>query len=365
MFCASWKLNGIFFSFLFLLKQMKGLREELARTRKTGAKGDQPVDDGFKAPTPKIGANAVEGLACCSALDCIEFRLLECAEDVSKPGFPPSFAHQHFGDEEKIYGYPGLRISHYYSSGSLQLYTRIAFDRREPGAVPEDISGALSVYMPDEDVELESSWSSPSVDAILERVEKDKKSGWMPPGQQISSYSVGKEKFQIRFGNIADAGMREFWQRMRPFLIWFVDAANFFDDTDDRWDVFMLFREPNVIGGSLCFCGFATSYHFFAWSGLSPSQTNEPAMERFASEAGPKVVAPGVEEVVSSLVTRSYNHSANAARPWYQRRVRVSQFLILPPFQRAGHGVRLFETLCQYSRSAYAPLRDITVEGSF
>lgn len=194
-----------------------------------------PSSDGFKAP-----------LSRCNALECIDFRLLEGPADVEKPGFAPTFAHQHFGDDEVILGYRGLKISHYYSCGSLQLHTRISFSHREAGAVPDDIASKLRVYMPDEDCEPESVWSAPSIDSVLDRVRLDTQNGWTPPGEQISSYTSGGRTFQIRRANIADAGMRQYWQRMRPFLIWFVDAANFFDDTDDRWDVFMLFQEPKV-----------------------------------------------------------------------------------------------------------------------
>ena len=127
----------------------------------------------------------------------------------------------------------------------------------------------------------------------------------------------------------------------------------------------MLFQEPKSPGGALRFCGFATCYNFFAWggSGRAPGQPKTPEMERFTSAAGPKVVSPAVEEIVSSFVTNSYSALASGKRPWYDRRVRVSQFLILPPWQRAGHGAHLFETMCQWSRSFYSPLRDITVEG--
>lgn len=311
------------------------------------------MSDSFKPPLPKV-----EDVTRVKALECIDFRLVSGVEDLERPGFRPTFAHQHFGDEEMIAGYEGLRISHYYSCGSLQLCTRIVFDRRDPLRA-DDVAAKLRFYMPDEDCEGEEQWSASSPEAVLERVRLDAKNGWQPPGQQIAGYTVGAETFQIRRANIADPGMRQYWQRMRPFLIWFVDAANYFDDTDERWDVFMLFREPKKDAGCLCFCGFATIYNFFAWKGRSKDAPNPP--ERFASAAGPQIVSPAVEELVTSMITHSY--PVQQPRQWYERRVRVSQFLVLPPWQRAGHGARLFETLCQWARSFYAPVRDITVEG--
>ncbi len=357
---------------------MKAVREELAQLRQSNleteaaaARAPPPAavgNEGFKAPAlPSRAPNPTVELATVSALEAIDFRLVEGPEDVEKRGFAPAFAHQHFGDDEVVRGYPDLRISHFYSAGSLQLFTRITHGLKQPAAVPADVGAVLRVYMPDEDVETEDKWGAPSLDALLERVEEDKRTRWTPPGQQIARYEQGGRHYQVRHGNVGEPGMRAYHQRMRPFVIWFVDAANFIDDQDNRWDVFMLFREPAAHDGSYCFCGYATSYTFFSWAGSGSNQQQESKdqLERFASMQGPQVASAEVEKIVASFVSRSYEQLAatvSEASPWYQRRFRVSQFLILPPFQRSGHGVRLFETMCQWARSAYAPLRDVTVE---
>ena len=350
---------------------MRAIRDELAQLRKAnleteeGARHAAPTAPApeFKAPASlpaKAPKAAEQDVASCRALEVIDFRLVEGPEDVEKPGFAPTFAHQHFGDDEEIRGYRGLRVSHYYAAGSLQLFTRIAYAEKQPGAV--DVGAALRQYMPDEDVEQEAQWGAPSLDNLLDRVAAERRNGWQPPGRQIGGFEAGGRRFQVRRGNIAEPGMRAYHQRMRPFVIWFVDAANFIDDHDDRWDVFMLFREPATPGGSFCLCGYATSYTFFSWAGAKQQQQQ---LERFVSAQGPQVASLAVEGIVAAFVSRSYEQMAQqtaAAAPWYERRFRVSQFLILPPFQRAGHGARLFEAMCDYARGAYAPLRDITVE---
>ena len=80
----------------------------------------------------------------------------------------------------------------------------------------------------------------------------------------------------------------------------------------------------------------------------------------------PQVASPAVEQIVASIVTGAYDNTTqetnHAIKPWYERRFRISQFLILPPFQRSGHGARLFEIVYQWAALHYAPLRDITVE---
>jgi hypothetical protein len=187
---------------------MRQIRDELAQLRQANLETEeaarhQPAADAFKPPAAlraKAGQSAPEVAPSCKALDVIDFRLVEGPEDVEKPGFAPTFAHQHFGDDEVISGYRGLRVSHYYSAGSLQLFTRISFAEKQPGAV--DVGAALRVYMPDEDVELESQWAASSLDDLLERVAAERQSGWQPPGRQIGSYESGGRQVHNCFSSM-------------------------------------------------------------------------------------------------------------------------------------------------------------------
>jgi histone acetyltransferase 1 len=150
---------------------------------------------------------------------------------------------------------------------------------------------------------------------------------------------------------------------MRPFIIWYVDGANFVDDLDDKWDVFMLFKVPKEADKAWCLAGYVTCYSFFAWSGKSDKKdAAEKPLERAPSMQGPQQVAPNVEAVVSSIVTNAYDRIADSAPRWYERRFRISQFLIFPLFQRSGHGAKLFHIIYNWALSHYHPLRDITVE---
>ena len=353
---------------------MKKLRQELAELRSNRIEEEEAERAVFAAPDDPAAASAAaekpEGV---NALDVIEFRMVERREDAERPGFAPAFAHQHF-EEERIVGFENLHVTHWYAADTLLLHTRVSFSAK---SLPcSDVEGSLRQYMPDAEVESEREWSAQSLDELLERAEKERRE-WQPPGSVIFGYRKEERAFQVRHGNVSDPKVRRYLQRARPFLIWFVDAANFIDDTDPKWDVFFLFREPTRPGEAFVLCGFATSYSFFSWAGRglkltkdgansidsSSSSFSEPRLERFLSaQSESRVLSEPVETLVASWISRSYLDGSPSALPWYERRFRVSQFLVLPPHQRAGHGARLFEAMCGWAKTAYAPLRDITVE---
>ncbi|KNC71815.1 hypothetical protein SARC_15641, partial [Sphaeroforma arctica JP610] len=85
-------------------------------------------------------------------------------------------------------------------------------------------------------------------------------------------------------------GIHELHCRMHTFVMMFIDAASFVDATDERWRFYMLFKTQTSSDGTTSyeFAGFSTLYNFYAY---------------------PHHIRP-----------------------------RTSQFLLLPSFQRQGHG---------------------------
>jgi len=115
------------------------------------------------------------------------------------------------------------------------------------------------------------------------------------------------------------AGFKAYHERMRTFLLWFIDGASYIDEDDDRWDYFPVFEKKSVEGNGLAnghgarynFVGYTTVYRYYAY---------------------PQKIRP-----------------------------RISQVLILPPYQRQGLGAEMLQTIYNfYSRQA--DVLDITVE---
>jgi histone acetyltransferase 1 len=54
-------------------------------------------------------------------------------------------------------------------------------------------------------------------------------------------FSDNQERhFAIFKTGIESPGFREYHERLRTFLLWFVDAASYLDDDDDRWSFYLL-----------------------------------------------------------------------------------------------------------------------------
>ena len=114
-------------------------------------------------------------------------------------------------------------------------------------------------------------------------------SQFKPIGIKMHQYNVetsaGTRKFAIYKANISYCeNLQEYHKRVQVFLLWFVDAASYIDDDDDRWDFYFLFEL--LEGDRYALAGYATVYNFFAY---------------------PDHIRP-----------------------------RISQILVLPPFQRMG-----------------------------
>jgi hypothetical protein len=72
--------------------------------------------------------------------------------------FGPGFAHQVFGEGEKVVGYKGLKIQQFYAPGSLYCFTRIHFDERRTKPEPShpDLWAALREWHPEPEVSVSS-----------------------------------------------------------------------------------------------------------------------------------------------------------------------------------------------------------------
>uniref|UniRef100_A0A8C9LEB1 histone acetyltransferase n=1 Tax=Pavo cristatus TaxID=9049 RepID=A0A8C9LEB1_PAVCR len=130
----------------------------------------------------------------------------------------------------------------------------------------------------------------------------EKEVNFKPFGMLLHTYSA----------DMTCPGFREYHERLQTFLMWFIETASFIDVDDERWNYFIVFEKYNKDGATLfATVGYMTVYNYYVY----PDKT----------------------------------------------RPRVSQMLILPPFQGEGHGAQLLETVHRYYMSSPTVL-DITAE---
>ncbi|XP_033624835.1 histone acetyltransferase type B catalytic subunit-like isoform X2 [Asterias rubens] len=249
----------------------------------------------------------------CSSNDVIELKLVREEADVFNDDkiFQPEFTHQLFGQSENIFGYKGLKVQLYFTAARLVPYLHMTssskvnsklFDGVKADNVLKTIIDQLEIQPLD------------NLDKFLTVISDD--STFQPMGDLLHAYSVEGEgparHFEVYSNSITTPGFKEYHERLQTFLWWYIDAASYIDTDDEKWDYYTIFERYSVDGNKrYAVAGYATAYRYYAY---------------------PDLIRP-----------------------------RISQVLILPPFQRQGHGVHLLEAMYTHFRNDNKVL-DVTVE---
>ncbi|XP_070535512.1 histone acetyltransferase type B catalytic subunit-like isoform X2 [Ptychodera flava] len=231
--------------------------------------------------------------------------------DDDDKNFCPEFTHQIFGQNENIFGYKDLKIHLYYSAAQLNYYlSKSCSEKVDParydGVQADDVTRMI--------IEKLGIHPMDNLESFVTSLGKE--SNFTPSGMMLHSYKTHKDgvdqQFEIYKVDMSVAGFREYHEKLQTFLWWFIDAVSYIDVDDDRWQFYLLFEKFTVDGAArYSIVGYSTVYKYYAYP--------------------------------------------NKIRP------RVSQMLVLPPYQRQGHGAQLLETIYIDYRQDLDVL-DITVE---
>lgn len=133
-----------------------------------------------------------------------------------------------------------------------------------------------------------------------------------PAGEKIHEFTIEGRTFQVYICESSTANFQKYHARLESFIFWFIDASSRIDH-DERWRFFVVYEKFE----------------------------NKDGETRYASVGYSSVYL--------------YFHYPDKIRP------RISQFLILPPFQRKGIGAKLLKTIYEHFQSQET-VCDITVE---
>ncbi|KAI0933501.1 hypothetical protein AcV5_005629 [Taiwanofungus camphoratus] len=245
-------------------------------------------------------------------------------------GFHPTFTYPIFGEDEKIYGFRGLTVDLKFASGSLAQYLSVSYTDRLPStSTVDDVEATLRNFIPADYYTDEA--------AFLARVEADALT-FTPLGTRIFAYTrpastlsrKGKHvaipqvlspedeetvDFEVYHSTWATPGFREYHRRMQLFILLYIEAGSYIREDEETWEFVVLYEkrkrrsDPKV--GTYHFVGYATLYPFYCFP----------------------------EKV----------------------RMRISQFVILPPYQQEGHGSALYAAVYQHVLGA-GHIAELTVE---
>uniref|UniRef100_A0A182JIJ8 Histone acetyltransferase type B catalytic subunit n=1 Tax=Anopheles atroparvus TaxID=41427 RepID=A0A182JIJ8_ANOAO len=272
----------------------------------------------------------LKGFVSC-ALDCTRFRLVRDEADTENEdlAFKPEMAHQIFGESESIFGYRDLRVDVMASAGALDLFFDISYSKKvdelhAEGLKADDVEKALAAIV-------EDGCYYTSLDEF-KRVLASKSDSFQPFGTKVDEFrypAVGAGKggessqtdqrtFEVYVSSATDAEYMKFHSRLEMFSFWFIDGFSRVE-IDPFWMFFTVYERYEA------------------------DNNNEAATEpRYAT--------------VGYLAAYKYYSYPNKVRP------RISQILILPPFQKLGIATRLIEHTTYEYFSKLDNVADITFE---
>jgi len=242
----------------------------------------------------------------------LELKLVRKSSDINdtKMAFYPEVTYQVFGNVEKIFGYKDLIIKMYYAACSLKLYVNISFsskiDPEKYDIKADNIMEKLKDYIPLDFIT--------NIDVFEKCL--DDESLYTPYGTQIYQFScdISEENtFEVYLIEKESTKFKDYFNRLQTFVLWYIDSSNFIDFDDAKWKIFIVYELYKNENGIVCYApvGYATIYEYFAY---------------------PDKIRP-----------------------------RISQMLILPPFQRKGLCAKLLNSIYKHY-STNSNVIDITVE---
>jgi len=231
--------------------------------------------------------------------------------------FHPEFTYPIFGDAETIFGYTGLRIHLSMASGSLtpSLAVEYAEKNTKTTAKIDDVDARMREFLPTDQLvspeelertaESEARGGAGAAEPLGERVHSYSRSD-SKKKRKWSLFSFGsardkqdadaEEEFVIFHATWDTPGFREWQRRVRILTLLYIEGASYLDEDETNWEFYLLYRRvKGADGDAWHFVGYTSLYRFWCW----PDQV----------------------------------------------RLRLSQFLILPPYQGQGHGSRLYATV--------------------
>ena len=244
----------------------------------------------------------------CHANDVMSLKLIRSGAEMFHEfgSFHPAFTHQLFPDEEVV-GYRKLSVQLYLTAGSLFTLLLIDYDE-SVGRGSDDVYGQIASKL------------APGFTTDVATFTAHIGEPFTPPGERVAAYSVpsvdsAKDAvtYEIWKGSFSSAAVRAYHARLQFFLLLFIDRSSFINDSDGLWEILLLMERRVARASaavSYAVVGYTTLYKFLCWPDA-----------------------------------------------W---RLRLSQIIILPPFQRCGHGARLLQYV--YDEAALRRFAELNVE---
>lgn len=256
------------------------------------------------------------------ANECIKVFLVRSQDEVGATNIscidPFDLSH-FFGEDGKIYGYKNIKINVWLSLISFHAYADITFESTfDGGKGITDLNPALQNIFGESLLEKEEFIQTFSKeihyirtimsDGAVTRCDPLRKTD----GASDTHINGDCSKVEVLRSALHNMPVGLLYSRLVPLILLLVEGSRPVDVTDPKWEIYFIVKkiEDDSGGYRMYLLGFATVYRFYHYPDTS--------------------------------------------------RLRISQILVLPPYQSQGHGCRLLESI--YSVALSESLYDVTVE---
>jgi histone acetyltransferase 1 len=273
-----------------------------------------------------------------SANEAVHVAIVQPGPDkklITRHDFHPEFTYPIVGKAEQIFGYKGLDVEIQFAAHNLQPHIKISYEKKfeTVGATSAlDLNKKFSDFLPP--TAFERGFES------LVQDDPDA-AAWTPPGECVKRYTRGGEHYEVWAGSLLDMPMRTLVDNIQILIVFFIEGGQFInlEDVDwtlDRWRVYLTYHKaskpPTPRASPYSFVGYATTYRFYKFQ--KPAEGHIPISFPFSESITPNKLSS---------------------------RLRISQFLVTPPYQSSGHGSALYQAI--YDEAMADPtILELTVE---
>ncbi|KAH8805646.1 acyl-CoA N-acyltransferase [Xylogone sp. PMI_703] len=255
--------------------------------------------------------------------------------------FNPKMTYSIFGDEERIFGYQGLKINLKYNASDMRPNLQVNYSKKFKSVgetEPTDVKAILENYLPKLAFEKASVFDTAISDPSYK--------SWTPPGELYKTIESGGKHYEVWKGSLADMAVQQMLKRIQILVPFFIEGGTFIELQDpewslERWTVFFLYEKIGspTSASPYVFIGYSTIYRYY----LFRPKKSQPGAKSHATDLDFEL--PLSEISFLDFPCRS----------------RISQFLILPPFQGAGNGARFYNAIFDFYLNDHQTI-EITVE---
>ena len=178
--------------------------------------------------------------------------MVQCGENSPKiiSHFPPQFTYPIFGEEERIFGYQGLRVNLSLAAHNLQPHFEISYDKKFKtlgDTKATDILETLKPWTPEGSsvAKVLASYCSHNNIESFEKlavynqhIQNDPSAeSFKPPGELLEKYTSRGRNFEIWNGELCDPAVKLLISRMQILISFFIEGGTPLELDDQEWSL--------------------------------------------------------------------------------------------------------------------------------